>query len=55
MLLHYTNGIRVVIHTANLIEEDWSQKTQGFFFYLFLFLLGLARIIALFELFELFE
>ncbi len=29
MLLQYTTGIRVVIHTANLIEEDWHQKTQG--------------------------
>ena len=31
MLLHYKNGVRVVIHTANLIEGDWRQKTQGFF------------------------
>ena len=36
MLLHYTNGIRVVIHTANLIEGDWFQKTQGFLLFLFL-------------------
>ncbi|BHF67002.1 tyrosyl-DNA phosphodiesterase 1 [Sparganum proliferum] len=29
MLLHYLDGMRVVIHTANLIEEDWSYRTQG--------------------------
>lgn len=29
MILRYTNGIRVCIHTANLIERDWHQKTQG--------------------------
>lgn len=29
MILKYETGIRVVIHTANLIEIDWHQKTQG--------------------------
>lgn len=29
MLLLYTEGLRVVIHTANLIDRDWFQKTQG--------------------------
>ncbi|XP_022107497.1 tyrosyl-DNA phosphodiesterase 1-like isoform X2 [Acanthaster planci] len=29
MLLLYTSGMRVVIHTANLIDRDWHQKTQG--------------------------
>jgi Tyrosyl-DNA phosphodiesterase len=29
MLLLYDEGLRVVIHTANLIEGDWDQKTQG--------------------------
>ncbi|XP_061174599.1 tyrosyl-DNA phosphodiesterase 1-like isoform X1 [Saccostrea echinata] len=29
MFLLYDNGLRVVIHTANLIERDWHQKTQG--------------------------
>eukprot|EP00118_Oscarella_pearsei_P011910 m.83681 g.83681 ORF g.83681 m.83681 type:complete len:474 (+) comp36365_c0_seq2:231-1652(+) len=29
MLLLYDVGIRVVVHTANLIPRDWSQKTQG--------------------------
>ncbi|VDN22446.1 unnamed protein product [Dibothriocephalus latus] len=29
MLLHYSDGMRVVIHTANLIEDDWSYRTQG--------------------------
>ncbi|CAH1792376.1 unnamed protein product [Owenia fusiformis] len=29
MLLFYDIGMRVVIHTANLIEKDWHQKTQG--------------------------
>ncbi|XP_074854861.1 tyrosyl-DNA phosphodiesterase 1 [Carettochelys insculpta] len=29
MLLLYEEGLRVVIHTSNLIEDDWDQKTQG--------------------------
>ncbi|XP_077179567.1 tyrosyl-DNA phosphodiesterase 1 [Paroedura picta] len=29
MLLCYEEGLRVVIHTSNLIKEDWYQKTQG--------------------------
>ncbi|KAM5339816.1 tyrosyl-DNA phosphodiesterase 1 [Glossophaga mutica] len=29
MLLLYKEGLRVVIHTANLIRADWHQKTQG--------------------------
>lgn len=29
MLLLYDVGMRVVIHTANLIPRDWDQKTQG--------------------------
>ncbi|KAI8787957.1 tyrosyl-DNA phosphodiesterase 1 [Biomphalaria glabrata] len=29
MLLLYERGMRVVIHTANLIDNDWHQKTQG--------------------------
>ena len=29
MLLLYEEGLRVVIHTANLICADWHQKTQG--------------------------
>lgn len=29
MFLLYDAGLRVVIHTANLIERDWHQKTQG--------------------------
>ena len=29
MLLAYKEGMRVVIHTANLIQKDWDQKTQG--------------------------
>ncbi|XP_064919765.1 tyrosyl-DNA phosphodiesterase 1 isoform X3 [Columba livia] len=29
MLLLYEEGLRVVIHTSNLIAEDWHQKTQG--------------------------
>ncbi|XP_060117548.1 tyrosyl-DNA phosphodiesterase 1 isoform X4 [Heteronotia binoei] len=29
MLLCYEEGFRVVIHTSNLIEDDWYQKTQG--------------------------
>ncbi|NXI46106.1 TYDP1 phosphodiesterase, partial [Galbula dea] len=29
MILLYEEGLRVVIHTSNLIAEDWHQKTQG--------------------------
>ncbi|XP_065882346.1 tyrosyl-DNA phosphodiesterase 1-like [Dysidea avara] len=29
MLLAYEDGLRVVIHTANLIARDWHQKSQG--------------------------
>jgi tyrosyl-DNA phosphodiesterase 1 len=29
MLLLYKSGMRVIVHTANLIEADWYQKTQG--------------------------
>jgi tyrosyl-DNA phosphodiesterase-1 len=29
MFLLYKNGMRVVIHTANLIPGDWEQKTEG--------------------------
>ncbi|PAA61315.1 hypothetical protein BOX15_Mlig021690g1 [Macrostomum lignano] len=28
MILRYADGIRIVVHTANLIERDWHQKTQ---------------------------
>jgi hypothetical protein len=30
-LLHYHDGLRVVISTANMIERDWTYKTQGAF------------------------
>ncbi|KAL0398727.1 UNVERIFIED_CONTAM: Tyrosyl-DNA phosphodiesterase 1 [Sesamum radiatum] len=29
MLLVYPQGVRVIIHTANLIYVDWNNKTQG--------------------------
>ncbi|XP_029806228.1 tyrosyl-DNA phosphodiesterase 1 isoform X1 [Suricata suricatta] len=29
MLLLYEEGLRVVIHTSNLLHADWHQKTQG--------------------------
>eukprot|EP00252_Welwitschia_mirabilis_P005216 TRINITY_DN15700_c0_g1_i1.p1 TRINITY_DN15700_c0_g1~~TRINITY_DN15700_c0_g1_i1.p1 ORF type:complete len:580 (-),score=95.55 TRINITY_DN15700_c0_g1_i1:217-1956(-) len=29
MLLVYAGGVRVVVHTANLIYIDWNNKTQG--------------------------
>ncbi|XP_076098892.1 tyrosyl-DNA phosphodiesterase 1-like [Mytilus galloprovincialis] len=29
MILLYEEGMRVVIHTSNLVERDWYQKTQG--------------------------
>ncbi|KAF2354659.1 Tyrosyl-DNA phosphodiesterase I [Trinorchestia longiramus] len=29
MLLLYTTGLRVVVHTANLRTDDWYEKTQG--------------------------
>ena len=28
MLLEFRNGLQIVIHTSNLIEQDWHQKTQ---------------------------
>jgi len=30
MLLLYNDGLRIVIHTANLVDGDWAQKTQGY-------------------------
>lgn len=29
MLLVYPTGVRVIIHTANLISIDWNNKSQG--------------------------
>ncbi|EDV29188.1 uncharacterized protein TRIADDRAFT_19546 [Trichoplax adhaerens] len=29
MFLLYSNGLRIVIHTANLIPQDWGRRTQG--------------------------
>ncbi|RNA20174.1 tyrosyl-DNA phosphodiesterase 1 [Brachionus plicatilis] len=29
MFLLYKTGLKIVVHTSNLIEADWSQKTQG--------------------------
>ena len=29
MFLVYPKGVRVIIHTANLIYVDWNNKTQG--------------------------
>ena len=29
MFLVYKSGMRVVIHTSNMIAQDWNQKTQG--------------------------
>jgi tyrosyl-DNA phosphodiesterase-1 len=29
MLLFYSDGMRVVVHTANMIPSDWTIKTQG--------------------------
>lgn len=29
MMMLYENGLRIVIHTSNLVEGDWYQKTQG--------------------------
>ena len=31
MIIFYSNGIRIAIGTANLVEGDWSTKTQGFY------------------------
>ncbi|KRY69410.1 Tyrosyl-DNA phosphodiesterase 1, partial [Trichinella pseudospiralis] len=30
-LLRYRKGLKVAIHTANLIEYDWCEKTQGMY------------------------
>lgn len=29
MLLVYPQGLRVVVHTANMIHVDWNNKSQG--------------------------
>ena len=29
MFFEYTEGMRVVIHTANLVDSDWEDRTQG--------------------------
>ncbi|XP_035693489.1 tyrosyl-DNA phosphodiesterase 1-like [Branchiostoma floridae] len=29
MFLLFEDGLQIVIHTANLIQQDWHQKTQG--------------------------
>ncbi|XP_064482492.1 tyrosyl-DNA phosphodiesterase 1-like [Ornithodoros turicata] len=29
MLLLYKDGMRVIIHTSNMVQSDWDQKTQG--------------------------
>lgn len=29
MLLVYPHGVRVIVHTANLIHVDWNNKSQG--------------------------
>jgi len=36
MLLLYDDGLRVVIHTANLVDGDWAKKTQGYEQYAFI-------------------
>ncbi|XP_045608059.1 probable tyrosyl-DNA phosphodiesterase [Procambarus clarkii] len=30
MIFQYQDGLRVVVHTANLVPDDWYEKTQGF-------------------------
>lgn len=30
MILHFETGLRIVIHTANMVSSDWNSKTQGF-------------------------
>ncbi|XP_042877810.1 probable tyrosyl-DNA phosphodiesterase [Penaeus japonicus] len=30
MIFQYTDSLRVVIHTANLVPNDWYEKTQGY-------------------------
>ncbi|XP_042224593.1 tyrosyl-DNA phosphodiesterase 1-like isoform X2 [Homarus americanus] len=30
MLFQYKTGCRVVVHTANLVPDDWYEKTQGY-------------------------
>lgn len=29
MFLVYPTGVRIIVHTANLIHVDWNNKTQG--------------------------
>ena len=49
MLLLYTEGIRVVITTANLIHNDWDKKTQGYLSFRHLPLYLLNNFIAQFN------
>jgi tyrosyl-DNA phosphodiesterase 1 len=30
MFLLYKNGLKIIIHTSNMIQQDWHQKTQGY-------------------------
>nr|XP_027217443.1 probable tyrosyl-DNA phosphodiesterase [Penaeus vannamei] len=30
MIFEYTDSLRVVVHTANLVPSDWYEKTQGY-------------------------
>jgi tyrosyl-DNA phosphodiesterase-1 len=30
-LLYKNSGLRVVVHTSNLIQNDWGQKTEGYY------------------------
>ncbi|KAG0470915.1 hypothetical protein HPP92_017615 [Vanilla planifolia] len=32
MVLVYPTGVRIIVHTANLIHVDWNNKTQGLWF-----------------------
>ena len=34
MFLLYDKGMRVVIHTTNMVQQDWYQKTQGYDYWL---------------------
>ena len=35
MFLLYDSGLRVVVHTANLVERDWHKKSQGYWTFIF--------------------
>jgi len=43
MFLIYPTGVRIVVHTANLIYIDWNNKSQGLWMQDFPYKIGVAQ------------